>query len=229
MLISIIIPTFNEAERIGVLIDYLILNKGNFDIEIIVVDGGSKDNTVDIAKNKKVIVEISKHKGRANQMNYGASIAKGTIFYFVHADTFPPVAYTDCIMESVTSGFTSGCCAYKFDSDKLMLRMNGYFTKMNGFYTGGGDQTLYVTKEIFHKNKGFNPEFVIMEDFEFYKRLRSISKFNIMQSKATVSARKYEKNSYAKVSFANVLALILFAFNTRPQKIQSIYKSFLKV
>ncbi|MFO0435967.1 MAG: glycosyltransferase, partial [Sphingobacteriaceae bacterium] len=93
MRISVIIPTFNEAERIGNLIDYLILNKTNSDVEIIVVDGGSDDKTVEIANSKNVKVELVKEKGRANQMNQGAAIASGDIFYFVHADTLPPASY----------------------------------------------------------------------------------------------------------------------------------------
>lgn len=228
MRISVIIPTFNEAERIGNLIDYLILNKTNSDVEIIVVDGGSDDKTVEIANSKNVKVELVKEKGRANQMNQGAAIANGDVFYFVHADTLPPASYPNCIKESILNGFTSGCCAYKFDSDKILLRVNEQFTKFNGIFTGGGDQTLFVTKAIYNKTKGFNPDFVIMEDFEFYKRLKRISKFKIIQSKATVSARKYEKNSYLRVNLANLAAMILFYLKTNPQKINSIYKSLIK-
>ncbi len=228
MRISVIIPTFNESEQIGNLIDYLIQNKGNADIEIIVVDGGSSDNTIETANSKNVIVEKVKLRGRANQMNHGAAIASGDIFYFVHADTLPPSSYPNCITESILNGFTSGCCAYKFDSDKFLLKINEQFTKFNGIFTGGGDQTLFVTKAIFNKIKGFNPDFVIMEDFEFYKRLKRISKFKILHSKAIVSARKYEKNSYLRVNLANLAAIFLFSLKTNPQKISNIYKSLIK-
>lgn len=228
MKISIIIPTFNEEKNIGTLIDFLLNNKGDGDIEIIVVDGGSKDRTTEVATYKKVKTFISDVKGRANQMNFGASVAKGDILYFVHADTLPPNSYTSCIKKSVLEGYTSGCCAYKFDSENWLLKMNSFFTQFNGFYAGGGDQTLFVTKPIFEKLGGFNKNYVIMEDFEFTKRLKSITKFKVIKSKAIVSARKYEQNSYLKVNTVNLIAMIMFWLKYSPQKIKSTYTSLIK-
>lgn len=228
MKISVIVPTYNEEARIATLIDYLISNKGNSDVEIIIVDGGSKDNTVNITKTKKVKCEVVKLCGRASQMNHGASVASGDVFYFVHADTFPPIHYTNFIKEAILSGYTSGCCAYNFDSNKWPLKINSFFTQFNGLLSGGGDQTLYVTKSIFEKMNGFNPEFVIMEDFEFSKRLKTASKFKVIKSKAIVSDRKYKKNSYMRVSVANAIAMLMFWFKVRPQKINVTYKSLVK-
>ncbi|MBI3518502.1 MAG: TIGR04283 family arsenosugar biosynthesis glycosyltransferase [Bacteroidetes bacterium] len=226
--ISVIIPTYNEEERIGLLLDYLKNNIGGSNVEIIVVDGGSTDSTIQIARNRKVITENINIKLRAQQLNYGASIAKGDIFYFVHADTFPPSSFIQCIKNSVLNGYTSGCCAYNFDSKKFFLKVNGFFTKYNGFYTGGGDQTLFVTKSIFFKAGGFNSEYVIMEDFEFTKRLKKISRFKILKNKAIVSARKYDRNSYARVNFANTIALFMFWVGMHPKKIQTTYKNLIK-
>jgi rSAM/selenodomain-associated transferase 2 len=228
MQISVIIPTYNESERIGNLIDFLLANRGNSDIEIIVVDGGSEDNTIEIVKSKNVIVETLETSGRANQMNMGAAIANGDIFYFVHADTFPPESYPNCIKESILNGYTSGCCAYNFDSDKWPLKINSFFTQFNGPLSGGGDQTLYVTKAIFQKLGGFNPDYIVMEDFEFSKRLKNNSRFKVLKSKALVSARKYEKNNYLRVNSANLIAMMMFWLKFHPQKINSTYKSLIK-
>ena len=93
MKISVIIPTFNEAESIGSLILYLLKNANEDLIELIVVDGGSNDGTIRIAKacGAKVIVGTS--KGRSSQMNEGVINSSGEILYFVHADTIPPVSF----------------------------------------------------------------------------------------------------------------------------------------
>lgn len=228
MKISVIVPTYNEEARIGTLIDYLISNKGNSDVEIIIVDGGSKDNTVNITKTKKVKCEVVKLCGRASQMNQGAKVASGDVLYFLHADTFPPLSYTNCIKESILSGYTSGCCAYNFDSNRWPLKINSFFTQFNGLLSGGGDQTLYVTKSIFEKMGGFNPDYIIMEDFEFSKRLKAKARFKVIKSRATVSDRKYKKNSYLRVSAANLIAMLMFWFKAHPQKINTTYKSLIR-
>lgn len=228
MKISVIIPTYNEEERIGELIDYLLATKSNSEVEIIVIDGGSDDKTIEISQSRKVRTEISSAIGRANQMNLGASIATGDVLYFVHADTYPPASYPNCIKESILKGYTSGCCAYNFDSNRWPLKINSFFTQFNGLLSGGGDQTLYVTRSIFEKMGGFNPEYIIMEDFEFSKRLKNSTRFKIIKSRAIVSARKYEKNSYIKVNSANLIAMIMFWLKIEPQKINSTYKSLIR-
>lgn len=228
MKISVIIPTYNEESRIGKQIDYLLANKGDCEIEIIVVDGGSMDSTLEIAISKGVKCMKVELRGRANQMNQGASVASGDVLYFVHADTLPPVSYTNCIKESILNGYTSGCCAYNFDSNKWPLKINSFLTQFNGMLSGGGDQTLYVTKSIFEIMGGFNPEYVIMEDFEFSKRLKNTTRFKIIKSRAIVSARKYEKNSYLRVNSANLIAMTMFWLKVAPKKINSTYKSLIR-
>jgi len=228
MKISVMIPTLNEESRIGSLIDYLLANKGDCIIEIIVVDGGSSDRTIEILQNKKVKYKKLENACRAKQLNYGASMATGEVFYFVHADTYPPKTFTECIKSAIFNGFTSGCCAYEFDSNKKTLKLNSFFTQFKGFHTGGGDQTLFVTKAIYNRLEGFNSEYTIMEDFEFTKRLRKISNYTILKSKALVSARKYDHNSFLRVNIANLIAMIMFKIDFKPQRIQSAYKKIIR-
>ena len=91
--ISIIIPTLNEADCLGSLLDFLNTNTdGNLVKEILVVDGGSIDDTKKIAKEKDALV-LEAPKSRAKQMNFGANHAKGNVLYFLHADTFPPKSF----------------------------------------------------------------------------------------------------------------------------------------
>ncbi len=112
-MISIIIPTYNEAAYIRTTIKRLWeLDENGLISEIIVSDGGSTDNTITYATTEGVKVIVSPGKGRAAQMNYGASFATGEIFYFLHTDTIPPPAFSNDILAAVRNKYESAviCC-----------------------------------------------------------------------------------------------------------------------
>ncbi len=97
--ISIIIPVLNEAETIGSLLEYLIKNSTASNIsDVIVVDGGSTDGTQTSVSSFHNVILLNSEKGRAKQMNFGASQAKGSILYFLHADSFPPKHFDQLII-----------------------------------------------------------------------------------------------------------------------------------
>src|ERR1700730_5521976 len=114
-MISIIIPTYNEADRIAQTINKAYAANGEHEIEIVVADGGSADETVSIAKNSGAIALISERKGRAAQMNKGAALSKGEILYFLHADSIPPHDFTAHILDAYRNGFIGGCFKLAFD------------------------------------------------------------------------------------------------------------------
>src|SRR5947209_8511590 len=109
-MISIIIPTFNEAAHIGHTIRRLQTDP--FDetaVEIIVADGGSQDATLQEATNAGARAVVSPRKGRGAQMNYGAAQAKGAVLYFLHADSIPPAGFIHDIQAALAAGCSSGC------------------------------------------------------------------------------------------------------------------------
>ena len=228
MTISIIIPTYNEAEHISQLVLELQQHGGNSVIEIMVIDGGSQDNTPSKAQAAGAIVLSSPLKGRAAQMNYGATYAKGDILYFVHADVKIPASYVTDIEEALTEGYELGCYRYQFDSPKFMLKINAYFTRFNFLFCRGGDQTLYITRRLFDQLGGFDERFVIMEDYDILLRATRIARLKITPKNALVSARKYESNSWLSVQIANLTAMLLFNFKVSPQRIARTYKKMLK-
>ncbi len=225
--ISIIIPTYNEAESIGKLIAYLQLQGSNAVAEIIISDGGSVDETLAIAEKSGAVALISPQKGRAAQMNYGAAKASGNILYFVHADSFPPVNFAADIIDAVNNCFDFGRYRTKFDSSKLLLKINAWFTRFNWFICYGGDQTLFVTKAVFEKSGGFKNEMLIMEEYEFCNRLMKENLYKIFADTALVSARKYEGRSWLKVQLANRKAVKLFKKGASQQEIVKTYKQML--
>jgi rSAM/selenodomain-associated transferase 2 len=228
MTFSVIIPTLNEEHNIEKLLLYLKQFSKNEDIEFLVCDGGSNDKTCEIALNCGAIVYHCKEKSRATQMNFGAKMAKGEVFYFVHADTLPPNTFIFCISKAIKDGFTSGCCPFVFDSNRLIFRFNEWWTGRKNMFVGGGDQTLFITKEAFEEHGGFDTKYVIMEDFEFTKRLRKTNKFTILKSKVIISARKYEKNSYVRVNLVNAWAISMFYLGREPKVIAEFYKKHIR-
>lgn len=225
--ISVIIPTYNEAESVNRLIKYLQSHAKDNLSEIIICDGGSTDETLNQAEKAGAIVLKSPQKGRAAQMNYGASKASGNIFYFVHADSYPPVNFTSDIISAVAEGYEFGRYRTRFDSPNFLLKINAWFTRFNWFICYGGDQTLFVTKKLFEQSGGFKNQLLIMEEYEFCGRLMPDHQYKIFADKALISARKYEGRSWLKVQLANRKAVQLFKKGASQQEILKTYRQML--
>lgn len=226
--ISIIIPTYNEADGIGTLIQYLQEHGGNHIKEIIVSDGGSVDDTISIATAAGAIATLSPDKGRAAQMNHGASIATSSIFYFVHADTFPPVTYASDILTAINSGYAFGRYRTKFDSDKKILLFNAWFTRFDLFICYGGDQTLFMQRTLFDQIGGFNGSMRIMEDYDIVTRAKSTgARYKIFSSAALVSARKYDTNSWIRVQTANYTIIRMYKKGASQNEMVQRYRELL--
>ncbi len=227
MTISIIIPTYNEEQNIETLVHHLQKYTYGKVAEIIVSDGGSTDATVVLAKAAGAKAVISPAKGRARQMNFGASMASGDIFYFIHADTFPPQTFVSDILEAVEKGYELGRYTTKFISNKPILRINEWFTHFDFFICMGGDQTLFVKRNLFESLGGFNNEMKLMEEYEFCGRARKWGRYKIMKGAALVSARKYVKNSWLQVQKANYKIVQLHKKGATQQTIVETYKRML--
>jgi len=193
-MISIIIPTYNEADQIAQTITKAQTANGEHAAEIIVVDGGSTDDTINIAQQCGANAVKNEHKGRAAQMNKGASIAKHHILYFLHADSIPPNNFTAQILKAHKEGANSGCFQLAFDYDHWFLKANAWFSRFNVNAVRFGDQSLFVTKDVFEKAGGFREDLLMMEDQEIIHRLKQHSKFKVLNDVVTTSARKYLDN-----------------------------------
>jgi rSAM/selenodomain-associated transferase 2 len=226
-MISIIIPTYDEEKNIGKLVRYLKRNGGEKVSEIIVSDGGSNDHTLSNATQAGASAFASPQKGRAAQMNYGASFAKGSILYFVHADTLPPETFVLDIINAMERGFEFGRFRTKFDSSSLLLKMNAWLTRFDFFECYGGDQTLFIKSDLFMKVNGFNENQIIMEDYDIVERTRKRGKYAIIKKNVLVSARKYEMLSWYKVQKANYKMVKMYKRGESPEVMVSTYKKLL--
>jgi rSAM/selenodomain-associated transferase 2 len=226
--ISIIIPAYNEEAHIEKLVVYLKENSGKIITEVIVADGGSTDNTIALARKAGALAVASPARGRGTQMNYGASFATGAILYFVHADTFPAKNYTEDIFSAASEGYSLGRYRTRFLSPKKLLRINEWFTRFDLFICMGGDQTLFIKKELFDSLGGFNEEMMLMEEYEFCTRARARGKYKIMTGAALISARKFEKNTWLRVQMANYKVVQLYKKGAPSQILSETYKRMLK-
>ncbi len=191
---SIIIPTFNEAEGIAQTIRKINAANGKYELEIIVVDGGSYDDTIVIAEQCDAIVVKCNCKCRAEQLNKGASVAKHSILYFLHADSIPPNNFTSNILKAYNQGIKSGCFRLAFDYNHWFLKANAWFTQFDVNAVRFGDQSLFVTKAVFEKCGGFKEDLLMMEDQEIIHRLKKYGKFKVFNDYVITSARKYLDN-----------------------------------
>jgi rSAM/selenodomain-associated transferase 2 len=229
MRISVIIPTLNEQMNIPALIESLRYSGGEALAEIIVVDAGSSDQTETVAQKAGAMVIKSPMRGRAVQMNFGTRFATGDVLYFVHADTRVPSTFVSDIQQAIQEGYEAGCYRFRFDSDRVIFKLNNYLTHLNILTARGGDQTLFITRGLFTELRGFDEYYVIMEEYDLLRRLwrKKRSAFKLIPKEVLVSARKYESNSWARVQLANLVAMTLFRLGTNPIRIARTYKKML--
>ena len=225
--ISIIIPTLNEAQAIGQILDYLKQNATPDVLEILVVDAQSTDNTEGVARAHGATVVESPKRSRAAQMNAGAAVAKGDVLYFVHADCFPPTTYVADIHQAIAEGYPMGCYRYRFDSDQFLLKINAFFNRFEPLVCRGGDETLFIERRVFEQLKGFDEQFCIMEEYDFIGRAREQFRFKIIPKYAVVSARKYETNSWWRVQRANAKVFSMFKKGVPPEEMAATYRQML--
>ena len=225
MFISIIIPTLNEEEYIGRLLRQLTGHTKRPNFEIIIVDGGSNDRTLEIVNSYEVIVLKTEKASRAHQMNAGAMRAKGGVLYFVHADTMLVDSFYDDIKFQIAAGIQSGCYRFKFHKpSNPLLHINGFFTRFPFQWCRGGDQTLFIAKEEFDRIGGFDERYVIMEDYEILERLEKHDvPFKVLPKSVKVSCRKYDENSYLKVQLTNLKAMKMYNRGEDPKVIRTYY------
>lgn len=227
-MISIIMPVYNEGEIIQKSLSNLVSLSGK--PEIIVIDGGSSDETVEKASRFENVTVIQKDgvKGRANQMNLGAQHASGEILLFIHADlTLPASAVTE-IEGRVQNGFTAGGFLKKYDPETLMLSF--YRRVMNGVRTRllknlVGTNGIFVTRALFDELGGY-PPVPLMEDVALSDQLKKKARLAILAGPIVVSARKYQKQGPLKRIWVALKVLYLYRIRKRsPEQLKAIYEN----
>ena len=222
-LISIIIPTLNEAGNIK---ETIISSQFSNNVEIIVVDGGSKDETLFIAKSLNVKVLISP-PGRANQMNAGAMAASGEILLFLHADTRLPINFEQMMRTTLAKpGIVAGAFALRINAPNLGLRLVELGVKWRShlWQMPYGDQGIFLTKDVFQQVGNF-PQIPIMEDFELIRKLKTMGKIYLLPTPVITSPRRWLKKGIIQTTILNQIIVIAYLLGVSPHQIRNWYSS----
>lgn len=198
--LSIIVPVLNEAGELPQRLKDLtpIIEQG---AEVIVVDGGSSDDSAAIAEGSGLTV-VRSPRGRARQMNAGAERARGEVFLFLHADTRLPGDALTLVANALEGGHVWGRFDVRIAGAGATLRlvawmMNGR-SRLSGIATG--DQAMFVTRAAFVAVGAF-PDQPLMEDVELSRRLRRISPPACIAERVTTSARRWEARGVWRTIF----------------------------
>ena len=221
-LISIIIPAVDEGDIIG---DTLTAATGVVGVEVIVVDGGSRDNTREIAAARGARV-IASELGRAVQMNKGAAVARGEILLFLHGDCLLPKGFVDQIHNTLATPHTAaGAFRLAIEAPGLSLRVleKLVYWRSQFLQMVYGDQALFMTAQIFHALGGF-PELPLMEDFEFARRLRRRGRIAILNQVVTTSARRWQRLGLLRTTTINQLIVAAYLLGVDPKRLAHWYR-----
>lgn len=225
MLVSVIIPTLNEERYIGNTLQFISAVPY---VEIIVVDGGSADKTVQIARRFTEYVFLT-HAGRAHQMNFGAQHATGEVLLFLHADTILLPGAIEMVRYHMRHvNVVGGAFNLHLDSESALIQLIARFATLRSLITRVpyGDQGIFVRSRIFRHIGGYKL-LPIMEDLDFAKRMRRMGKIMFISEGLISSARQWEHNGTCKTTGTHLLLRALYHFRFSPHRLATIHDKLL--
>ncbi len=222
MKLSIVMPVLDEAASIEAALSALARYRAR-GIEVIVADGGSRDDTAARARPFADRV-LSAPRGRSVQMNTGAAAASGDVLLFLHADTRLPENADRLVLDGLAqSGRTWGRFDVRFDAGGLLslvaLMMN-WRSRATGIATG--DQALFVTRAAFERAGGF-PAIALMEDVALSARLKRLDRPLALRARVTTSARRWRKHGTLRTVLLMWRLRLAFFLGTDPAKLARQY------
>ena len=220
--ISIIIPALNEAASIVRTLSPL---EGVENLEVIVVDGGSIDETAELAGSRGAQV-IQSNPGKAVQMNTGAKAAAGDILVFLHADTLLPQDFSHLIVSALNqTDVAAGAFRLTIDSTGVSIRIIEYMANLRSrlLQLPYGDQALFIRKVLFEEIGGF-PELPIMEDFILIRQLKRKGKIVLLPESVTTSPRRWLHLGIFKTWLINQLIIIAYYLGMPPERLTRLYR-----
>lgn len=217
--VSVIVPVLNEESTIEKLLTQAWVKEAD---QVIIVDGGSSDNTLNIAQ--QFASTITSPAGRGPQMNAGAAVATGDILLFLHADVqLSPQAVNAIRDATANADVVGGCLDVVFDGDdwvsKLFTFGYHYRRHLRIIY---GDSGIFCRREVFQQMGGYR-DIAIMEDYEFARRLWKLGKMALLNEPVIVSDRRWRKAGLVRTWMVWTLIQTLFSLGYPAEKLGRFY------
>jgi uncharacterized protein len=221
-LLSVILPTLNEAVSLGPTLERV---RRAADIEIILADGGSQDATRQIAEQAGACVLVTAG-GRAAQQNAGAAVARGRHLLFLHADTLLPDGYAELIRRALDRpAAVAGAFRFRTDGSGAAIRLVEWGANFRSavFQWPYGDQGLFMERRVFDEIGGFSP-LPIMEDYELVRRLRRRGPVVTLNAAAITSVRRWQRLGALRTTARNLAMVAGFRAGVSPERLARFYR-----
>lgn len=221
-LVSVIVPTLDEAGALPGLLDHLDALAGRW--EVLVSDGGSVDRTVEIARERGVRV-IHAAGGRPGQLNAAAREAGGELLLFLHADSRLPAGAHACLCAAARDPLLAGGnFALRFDGGDAFARVLSAvyaFQRRLGFYYG--DSSVWIRREVFEGLGGYR-ELAIMDDYDFVRRLEAAHRTACLPGPARTSDRRWRAMGIPRTLFSWWAIRWLYLAGVSPARLARLYR-----
>jgi rSAM/selenodomain-associated transferase 2 len=221
MIVSVVIPTLNEAGTIARTLTQL---RQAGECQSIVVDGGSDDDTMVIARLHADAV-LSSPRGRARQMNAGSQVATGEALLFLHADTVLPPGFLHIVAAALDNPTViGGRFDVRLDAEGWPFRMIETLMNLRSRMTkiATGDQAIFVRREVFHKVGGY-PDIELMEDVEFSRKLKREGRIACLRERVTTSARRWQRDGVTKTILRMWSLRLCHFLGVSPARLRAYY------
>jgi rSAM/selenodomain-associated transferase 2 len=221
--LSIVVPVLDEAANLARLLPDLLEREPR--AEVLVVDGGSTDDSRAVVARTPSVRWVSAPRGRARQMNTGASAAGGDALLFLHADTRLPDGAGAAILAALAEpGVVGGRFDVRLDSRRPLLWIVGTLMNHRSRLTGisTGDQGIFVRREIFDALGGY-PDIPLMEDVELSRRLKRRGRLVALRLRVVTSARKWEREGVVRTVLLMWTLRLLYTLGVSPARLHRWY------
>jgi rSAM/selenodomain-associated transferase 2 len=221
--VSIVVPALDEADNLARLLPTLRARWPR--AEVTVVDGGSRDATLEVAGRHPGVIALASAPGRARQMNAGARASRGDLLVFLHADTHLPDGALEAIRAALDDArVVGGRFDVTFDSRRPILRtiaaLMNLRSRLSGIATG--DQAMFVRRDVFEALGGF-PEIALMEDVELSRRLRRRGRLACLRLRVTTSGRKWQREGAVRTVLLMWSLRLLYFLGASPARLHRWY------
>ena len=216
-----IVPTLDEAEALERYLPATLAAAA----EVVVSDGGSTDGTRDVALALGARV-VCGEPGRGPQLNRGARATNASALVFLHADTVLPAGALAAVGRALAAGAVGGGFLIRFDSNRPVYRLGSRVVNLRTRWSRSplGDQAQFASRAAFARLGGY-PEWPILEDLEFMRRLKRHGHVVILGPPVATSVRRFEKSGIAKTLLVNWTIFALFFAGVSPMRLERLYRT----